>query len=492
MKTTFLHDRYAEGNSDIAQSCGPDDAAALKQHFENYGARENRGVRLSDYLTLEGVICSEKGHVYLAGWADRRIVHAIDLTIEVGYLSYDLGPIRPVWFYRDDVAQATGDTTRPSGFVAILKIEDLQLHSRVAIRINDQKMFETETMRWMSADHFLDRTLGACAMLADRPAGEALAAAEELYAPFRDLWSEFLSGVSFTRAFAHRTDEPVEQSIIIALYRNADMLIPQLECLAEALRDSAIEVIVVANQLQDAETVVRRLAGFCQLHDIRLALYLCPRNAGFSVANNFGADMARGQTLIFMNPDIFPPEQAPAQALDFLTSDPGDGLTGALLYYGDGMLMHSGMYVAADIASDPRSGRSGTILRCEHYGKGLAHHVDDGPEALEQALRDVPTEGLLVTAALWKIRKSLFDEMDGLSTDYLFAYYEDADFCLRLLQAGHPVRLDRTSRWIHMEGVGKPKSPTMRCFMWLNRALFTRRFAKSDLVAPAETDLFLL
>ena len=104
-------------------------------------------------------------------------------------------------------------------------------------------------------------------------------------------------------------------------------------------------------------------------------------------------------------------------------------------------------------------------------------------------LRDRP---VLTTAALWKMRKSVFEKMGGLSTDYLFAYYEDADFCLRLLQAGHEIKIDETARWIHMEGVSKPKPPYMRAFMWLNRALFTRRFRDSDLVASVETDLHQL
>ena len=329
-------------------------------------------------------------------------------------------------------------------------------------------------------------------MLADRPAGQSLAAAQALMAGFQDIWSEFLQGVSFTKAFETRPGEEVDQSIIIALYRKADMLLPQLECLAETLRNTRTEVIVVCNQLQQPEPVIQRMAGFCQLNDIRLSVYLCPLNSGFSAANNFGADVARGETLIFMNPDIFPPEQNEGPALEFLTSPAGEGLTGALLYYGDGMLMHSGMYVASDIAFDARGGVSEPILRVEHYGKGLSHHVDDDDAVLDQVMAPVRGEKFLVTAALWKIRKTLFDEMGGLSVDYLFAYYEDADFCLRMLQAGHKVEIDETARWIHMEGVGKPKPPAVRSFMWLNRVLFSQRFANSGLVAPTSTDLFQL
>ncbi len=492
MKSTFLYRRYAEDNGDLAELYGGEDDAALEDHFERYGANENRGVTLGDYITVEGVLCSEQGHVYLSGWADRRIVHSVAVTIEVGYMSYELGEIDPVWYHRDDVANVTGDTERPSGFVALLRIPDIRLHARVRILINGKTMYENPVMRWRSVDHFLDEALGACAQLADRPIGSSLPAADRLRAPMQEIWEEFLGAVNYTKAYEHRPGEEVDQSIIITLYRKADMLIPQLECLAETLTGTATEVIVVANQLRDADLRVQELAGFCQMHNIRLQLYLCSANSGFSAANNFGADTARGETLIFMNPDIFPPETAPEQALAFLTSDPGEALVGAMLYYGDGMLMHSGMYVAQDLAFDARSGQSRPVLRVEHFGKGLSHHIDDDAGKLDRAMAAVRDHPFLVTAALWKIRKSVFNEMDGLSTDYLFAYYEDADFCLRMLQAGRPIEIDETARWIHMEGVGKANPPNVRAFMWMNRALFTDRFAASGLVAPADTDLFLL
>lgn len=494
MKTRFLHRRYAEDNGDVYDQYGTEDTEGLEQHFNDYGAGESRGVPLGNYAAIEGVLASEQGHLYLSGWADRRMVRRFEITIEVGYVQYDLGEVELCWYHRADVSQVTGDTERSSGFVALLKIPDLHLNANVRILVNDQQMYENKLMRWQSVDHFLTQTLGACAMLADRPAGVGMKIGRQLMTPLQETWGEFLEGVHFTRAF--ETGDPeaaVDQSIIIALYRKADMLLPQLECLAGTLQNSATEVIVVCNQLQTPELVIDQLAGFCQLNAIRLRLYLCPRNSGFSAANNFGADMARGDTLIFMNPDIFPPERSPERGLDFLTTPAGDGLTGALLYYGDGMLMHSGMYVAEDIAFDARAGVSEPVLRVEHYGKGLSHHIDDDDAALEQVMAPIrDNDNLLVTAALWKIRKSLFDDMGGLSTDYMFAYYEDADFCLRLLQAGHPIRIDETARWIHMEGVGKAKPPAVRSFMWLNRVLFSHRFANSGLVAPAATDLFQL
>lgn len=491
-QATFLHRAYAEGNADVAQAYGKDDDQVLKDHFDRYGARENRGVAQGEYINLEGVVACEDGHFFLSGWADTRVVQSISIVIEIGYLRYDLGPLDVCWYYRGDVSAQTGDTTRPSGFIGLVKVPDIQLHSDVRVLVNGKKTFEHKAMRWRSVDQFLTQTLNACAVLADQPIGATLECAAELYDAFNALWTRYLEQMTFAKAFEHRTDGPVDQSIIVTIYKSADMLIAQLEGLAEVLCAGPTELIIVGNALQASEKVVAQLRGFCQIHDVRVSLYLCSGNSGFSAANNFGAQVALGETLIFMNPDIFPPETAPETALGFLTSDPGNALHGALLYYGDGLLMHSGMYVASDLAVDARMGRSEPVLRVEHFGKGLSHTIEDDSALLEPVMEQIRDRKLLVTAALWKIRKSLFEEMGGLSTDYIFAYYEDADFCLRLLQAGHDIKIDETARWIHMEGVGKAKPPFVRSFMWLNRALFTRRFRDSDLVASDDTDLFQL
>ncbi|TYB84071.1 glycosyltransferase family 2 protein [Oceaniovalibus sp. ACAM 378] len=495
MKTTFLHGRYAEGNGDLAERFGTDaDADAnLNEHFTRYGQHEMRGIKAEDYIRLEAVFCSDRGHIQLAGWADRRLIHSFHVTVEVGYIRYDLGEVTPCWYERADVTAVTGDTQQDSGYLALLKIDGLILHSGVRILINDKKMYDEPAMRWLSIDSFLTRSLSACAVLADQPVGNTLSHAQALYPQYAEIWGEYLDGLTFSAAFQHRAQAPVARSIIITLHRKAEMLLIQLDSLAEALtRDGETEVIVIGNELAGAQLLVEQLGAFCQIHDIPLSLHLCSGNSGFSAGNNHGAEIARGEILIFMNPDIFPPETAPERGTDFLFSDPGEDLHGALLYYGDGMLMHSGMYTTADLAFNARSGVSAPVLRVEHFGKGLTHHVDDAADIIAPTLAAIAGQPVLASAALWKIRKTVFDAVGGLPIDYLFAYYEDADFCLALRGQGRDIVIDNTARWIHMEGVGKAKPAHVRSFMWLNRALYSQKFADSDLLSDESADLSLL
>lgn len=488
MQSTFQHRLYADNNPDVAEHFGTEDENGLRDHFQRFGQREMRGVSITDYMRLESVILSDRGHLFLAGWADRRILPNRSITVEVGYLRYDLGEIEMCWFHRGDVAAVIGDSETPAAFLCLIKIADFQPHAQLRIFVNGKLMYEENAARLVSPAAFLNQTLSACAVLSDQPAGMTLAHAQALYPAFSTLWHEVREGLQFIESFGYRSGANIRQSVIITIYGKADMLLVQLSSLAQALRDTGTEVIVIGNDLKEAERLMAELSAFCQIHPIDLSVWLCSGNSGFSAGNNFGASKARSDVLIFMNPDIFPPEDDDGTtAREFFTKDPGQALHGALLYYGDGLLMHSGMYTTADVVFDARSGARHEILRVEHFGKGLSHHIDN-PD-LGEVTAAILGRDILVSAALWKIRREVFDAVGQLPVDYIFAYYEDADFCLQLLRSGYRIELDTSSRWVHMEGVGKPKPPAMRSFMWLNRAFYTQRFLGDPLIADADTDL---
>jgi hypothetical protein len=491
---TFLHGKYARDNADIAQHYGNEDEFLLQSHYENYGRAELRGIDVAEHMRIEGVLCADTGHILLSGWADRRYVRRFNLTIDTGYERFDFGAVEPAWYWRADVAAATGDMERPAGFLLLVELEGVTHNPEVVVAVNNKSVFRSGNMRWQAASQFLNQALGAIAVVGDLPIGQSLAISDKLHAPFVAVWKAFLGKLRFVQAFENAAKATIEQSIVITIYKRAGMLLPQLEALAPLVAGTGTEIVVVCNDLIGAEQVVERLRGFCQIWDLPLRLYLCSGNSGFSAANNFGAEVARGGTLIFMNPDVFPPEQPDLvpDARQFLLSAPGDALVGALLYYGEGALMHAGMYAVADTAVDPVRATVGRALRVEHFGKGLSHRIDEGIASLETALRGVRDDVMLVSAALWKIDRALFRGAGGLSTDYIFAYYEDADFCLQLLANGTPIRLDRQARWIHLEGAGKAFSPPQRAYMWLNRCLFTARFGQSPSVVDSHDDLELL
>lgn len=493
VRKEFMVEDYISTNSDLAAHFEDFDREGIFRHFEEFGCVERRGIRLSDYIYVESILCSDRGDFLIMGWADPRIFRSLEIAVQVGYVRYRFPDAEPCWYDRPDVNAVLGGRDRPAGFAVLVRADetDFLIHSALAVTINGVPVYQQNVARWLSSEQFLIDAMSACATLADRPIGETLASGKTLHRQLLPVWNRVVDGMKFSKVLAVNDDRKVRSSIVITIYRRADMLLMQLSELAAFLERAAVELVIVLNDVANAAVLVEEVLAFCQIHPISISVYNCSGNSGFSAANNFGASVARGGILVFMNPDIFPPEDNAEGALGFLLSDPGDGLHGALLYYGDGLLMHSGMYVVRDLIFHA-GGETGNALRVEHFGKGLTATIDADRQTLHRAVSGIPEQICIPSAALWKIRKKQFLKMGGLSTDYIYAYYEDAAFGLDALREGVPVAIDTSARWIHLEGVGKSMPPHVRTFMWLNRSHFSEKYAGTPQVVDTLGDQSLL
>ena len=112
----------------------------------------------------------------------------------------------------------------------------------------------------------------------------------------------------------------------------------------------------------------------------------------------------------------------------------------------------------------PRAVVRRNLLRVEHYGKGAPLWA---PEYV--ASRPLPA----VTGAFISMDRAWFEKLGGFNEDYIFGHYEDADLCLKSLQAGTPAWLHDLRMW-HLEGKGSHKQPQHEGGSLLNRWLFCR------------------
>lgn len=71
------------------------------------------------------------------------------------------------------------------------------------------------------------------------------------------------------------------------------------------------------------------------------------------------------------------------------------------------------------------------------------------------------------------VERNWFERLGGFSEDYLFGHYEDADLCLRSLDAGVPVWVHDIPMW-HLEGRGSKRLPAHEGATIVNRWLFSR------------------
>ena len=145
-------------------------------------------------------------------------------------------------------------------------------------------------------------------------------------------------------------------------------------------------------------------------------------NMGFAAANNFAADQTTSEYLAFLNPDIELTEGWLAPLLTAL-DDPAVAVAAPVLLNNDGFIEEAGQVVFSD---------GGTLAMGGSHWPG-------GRESYCEVMFDRDVD--YASAACWVMRRSIFNELGGFSTDYYPAYFEDSDFAQRAQLAGYVTRL---------------------------------------------------
>lgn len=241
------------------------------------------------------------------------------------------------------------------------------------------------------------------------------------------------------------------------------------DCVVSVLASAAVlEVIVSDNDSRDGSIAAleSRWAG-----DARLRVVRNGANLGFAAGCNRAAAIARGEMLLFLNPDC----RVPADALVRLRAHV-DANTGAL----------GAVIVGVDGRPEPASRRRDPLLRrALMTATGVARWSSRWP-ALRGTNRGEPGHAAIreeveaVSGALMLIPHSAFDRVGGFDESY-FLHFEDMDLCRRLRDAGLRVACANDVRVTHVKGTSSRTRPFFVAFhkhrgMW-------RWFTKFDPIA---------
>ena len=193
-------------------------------------------------------------------------------------------------------------------------------------------------------------------------------------------------------------------SVVLVLYNRAELTLRCLRALAEPQHVS-LEILIVDNASQDETgTLLDRLDGVRTIRN--------HENRGFIRAVNQAARRGRGRHLLCLNNDAELLPGALAAAVRTLESAPDVGAVGGKLILTDGRLQEAGCIVWNDGS-------------CCGYGRG------GSPSAPEYAFRRDVTSSRSVPAHARTCSHST-----AASTRRTSAYYEDADYCLKLWESG--------------------------------------------------------
>jgi GT2 family glycosyltransferase/SAM-dependent methyltransferase len=226
-------------------------------------------------------------------------------------------------------------------------------------------------------------------------------------------------------------------SVVIVTYNSEAHVGAALRALDKAATATSFEVIVVDNASADASVEVVR----AECPDT--TVIVSPENLGFAAACNLAARRARGDFLLFLNPDSETDPAAIDTAIEYLTKHPRVGIVGGRTRYADGRLNPTCCF------AEP------TLWSAFCYATGLASVFRSStvfnPEAIGGWDRDSDRVVQVVTGCFALLRTSLFRSLNGFDERF-FMYSEDTDLCRRVRNLGLQCVHLRDVGLVHLGG----------------------------------------
>lgn len=248
-------------------------------------------------------------------------------------------------------------------------------------------------------------------------------------------------------------------SVIIVSFNTKDLTLQCITKLKKSLSNGTLssEIIIVDNNSQDgsAESIKELSNG----KDVKAIFNT--ENTGFGKPNNQGLAQAEGRYILYLNSDVFVPEEP---FLDALVKQMDENpLQGALTVR---VNLSSGII-------DPASHRGfPTVWRSICYYSGLekltkkipvlnrlfgGYHLTYLPLEKKHEI-DTPT------GAFFLARKDILDTLKGFDEDF-FMYGEDIDLSFRIKRLGYGIVYDPTYTVLHLKnqsGIKRKNNPAVQ------------------------------
>jgi GT2 family glycosyltransferase len=211
-------------------------------------------------------------------------------------------------------------------------------------------------------------------------------------------------------------------SVVVLTYNSADFILLCLEALELQTYENR-EVIVVDNASSDGTLRVVEESAY------NPKVVRSERNLGCAGGNNLGWRAAKGEIIVFLNPDAVPRKEWLENLVAPFLSRSDVVITGSKLYYPNShRIQHAGGILYPN-------------AMCDHFGNG----------ELDHGQYDTQQEVDYVTGAAIAVRRDFLQALGGLDEDYFPAYYEETDLCFRARRKGFKVLYVPTAVVYHYE-----------------------------------------
>ena len=230
-------------------------------------------------------------------------------------------------------------------------------------------------------------------------------------------------------------------SIIVPLYGRLDLLSCQLAQFANDPAFQQCELIYVLDDPSLYSVFVFLCRREYSLFRVPFRTIISGANLGYAGATNLGAAQAQGDYLLLLNSDVFPKE--PGWLMRMVGIFEGlnrPGVLGPKLLLADGLIQHTGMIFFQE-PSLPG------FWFNDHPEKGLPNNLSTNMDSRQVAA---------VTGACMLLRREVYQEVGGLSEDYILGDFEDSDLCLKLRTASYQIWYTPQIELYHLERLSFP------------------------------------
>jgi len=230
----------------------------------------------------------------------------------------------------------------------------------------------------------------------------------------------------------------VDISAVIIHFGPSDYTRHVVDCLPGAAGEFSVECVIVDNASEPP------LDSTPQDAPLPLRIVRIEASRGYGAACNAGADGAKGRYILILNNDLDIPASAVAELVRTLDADPGIGAVGPMLRFPDGRFQLSW-------GDDP-------TLKAEFQEKKRQRSSREGGVPLGRMSESTESRDVeWITGAVMLIRREAWEAVGGFDEAFYF-YFEDADICRRIRNAGYRVVYQPGASMVHFGGGSDPLS----------------------------------
>lgn len=211
-------------------------------------------------------------------------------------------------------------------------------------------------------------------------------------------------------------------SVIIVNYKVPDYLHQAILSIEKATKNYETEIFVIDNNSEDGSVEYLR-----NLHPQAIFIQN-NQNIGFSKANNIAAKRAKGQYILFINPDTIVAENVIEECVNLLDNNQEIGATGVKMHCANGVYApESKRGVPTPMTAFYKfSGLCSMFPKNKKFGKYYLGQLDNKKRAQIEIL----------SGAFMFIRHEVIDKVGCFDEEY-FMYGEDIDLSYRIMKAGY-------------------------------------------------------